>query len=208
MAGIIILVEVGALSTRVAIVIDNMYLQTALHTFGIKALDMAKLPQLLIDEERNEEYHTTHVFDALPFVPKENPKPFQIANRDRKRKYLDKLQYLDRVEVYEGKVWQKHIICPKCNQSIEVAVQKLVDVKISVVLLRLSLSKIVDKIILVAGDSDLIPAVEVAGESGTIIQLCYMRNDKVKTASSLIRTCTESRELEKPDLEKCALDKF
>lgn len=129
----------GALSTRVAIVIDNMYLQNALHTFGIKALDMAKLPGLLIDEERNEEYHTTHVFDALPFVPKENPKPFQMANRDKKRKYLDKLQYLDRVKVYEGKVWQKHIICPKCNQPIEVAVQKLVDVKISVVLLRLSL---------------------------------------------------------------------
>ncbi len=96
----------------------------------------------------------------------------------------------------------KYTKCRNCETQFIVPVQKLVDVKISVRLTSLAWSKIVNKIILVSGDGDLIPAVEAARPSGTIVRLEYVDEEGVRTSKGLIRACPEKNKLTKEDFQK------
>jgi len=53
--------------------------------------------------------------------------------------------------------------------------QKMVDVLLSVDLVRLSWSKQIQAAILVAGDSDYVPAVEAARDAGVLVILYYKK---------------------------------
>lgn len=129
----------------------------------------------------------TYIFDALPFVPRENASERQKELRNGKKAYLEALDYYERIRVELGYVKPKLSTCHDCGKRFYVPVQKLVDVRISVRLMMLAWEKIVNKIVLVSGDSDLIPAVESARPSGTIVRLEYFDADKVRTSKGLIR---------------------
>lgn len=193
------------LAKRVAILIDNMNLEALCRAYGVFKLDMQKFSQMLLDKD--EELFRTYVFDALPYVPQVGATPEQVQRRDNKYHYLDKLQYLDKITVDKGEVRPKPTVCRKCGQSFDVPVQKLVDVKLSVRLVQLAWSKSVDKIILMTGDKDIVPAVEAAEHSGTTIRLVYgdEPDQHVFTAKRLIQKCHEKKRLERRDIEYCRL---
>jgi len=65
--------------------------------------------------------------------------------------------------------------------------QKQVDVWMAVDLVRLSLKKIVDHIILLTGDSDFVPAIQVAKEEGLKVHLWHA--ERKDTAPDLRRLC-------------------
>lgn len=189
---------------KTAILIDNMYLEHIARAYALeRRLDYTKLPRILLRE--GEVHHRTYVFDALPFVP-DNPEAGQIERRDNKKQFLDKLQYLERIAVELGEVRPKFTKCQRCKNEAFVPVQKLVDVKISVRLTSLAWMKIVDTIVLVAGDSDLIPGVEAINGSGTTVRLSYADIENVRTSKALIRACPEKSILSKSNLESCMLD--
>ncbi|TMI37939.1 NYN domain-containing protein [Candidatus Bathyarchaeota archaeon] len=185
---------------RVAILIDNMYLQHIQDEFQTGRIDIAKLPQVLL--RAGEDHHRTWVFDALPYVPL-NATQEQIARKDDKHRYLNALQYKERITVEQGVVRPKLTECYKCGAQFQVPVQKLVDVLISVRLVQLAFSDSVDRIVLVSGDADLLPAVEAAEESNTTIRLAYVEEGHVRTAKALIRKCPEKHQLTSADLSAC-----
>ena len=182
---------------KVAILVDNMYFEHAANVYNAYPSDIAKLPQILLKKE--EELYKTYVFDALPYVP-ENPTPEQKARRDRKAAYLAALKYKERIVVEYGHVVPKKSKCFKCGSENIVPVQKAVDVKISVRLVSLAWAKIVNKIVLVTGDADLVPAVEDVEKSGTIVKLAFVRAEDVGTSAGLIKACPEKHELTPQDL--------
>lgn len=188
---------------RVAILVDNMYLEHVASAYGVHKLDMTKIPKVLLKD--GEEHFRTFVFDALPFVPQNGATPEQIERKNGKKKYLDKLQYLERITVEQGKVKPKSWKCPGCNEKFNVPVQKLVDVKLSVRLVALGSTDIVDVIVLVTGDADMIPALDAIKNTRTTVRLAYADIGNVKTSKSLVRCCPEKKILEEQDISFCKL---
>ena len=198
----------------VAVLIDNMYLENLGKAYGVPKIDIEKFGNHLL--EKDEERHRTYVFDALPYVAQEKDDlteeqrlriDEQKIRRNEKYRYLDRLKYLDRVAVEYGEVRAKSTTCYRCNRSFNVPIQKLVDVKLSVRLVSLAWSDKVDKIILVTGDYDILPAVESAEDSQTTIRLVYgeVPESNIGTSHQLIKKCHEKRKLTKGDLEICRL---
>lgn len=187
-----------------AILIDNMYFEHICSAYGCERVDYTKIPDILL---RNGEKHfRTFVFDALPFVPDYNALDEQKMRKANKKSFLDKLQYLERIAVELGEVRPKRTKCYNCKNEFYVPIQKLVDVKISVRLTSLAWMKIVNRIILVSGDADLIPAVEAINGSGTTVRLAYAEVGSVRTSKSLIRACPEKSILTEGNIKSCLLE--
>ena len=165
-----------------------MYYEHAATAYDGYPSDISKLPSIVLDKE--DEHYKTYVFDALPWVPDVNA-PSDIEKRDKKARYLAALKYKERILVEYGHVVPKKKVCPNCGQENVVPVQKAVDVKISVRLVSLSWNKLVDKIVLITGDADLVPAVEDVEKSGVIVKLAYIRVPEVGTSEALIKVCPE-----------------
>jgi uncharacterized LabA/DUF88 family protein len=193
-------------SVSTAILVDNMYLQNAARVFGIEQLDPRKFPKAFL-RSPPEEHFRTYIFDALPFVPKFNATSEQLEYRKKKKGYLDAIQYAERISVLLGDVRPKQSTCPKCGNSFIVPVQKRVDVLISVQLVSLAWSEIVKKIVLVAGDKDLLPALEAIEPTGTIVRLAYVEEQYVQTSKALIRAAQEKHKLLKSDIAFCKFEK-
>jgi len=187
-----------------AILIDNMYVQHCAEYFQVGRLDPRKYPTMLLHS--NEEHYMTYIFDALPFVPKENPTERQLQLRANKKSYLDALEYYERIKVELGYVRPKFTTCFNCKNSFYVPVQKLVDVKLSVRLVSLAWSGVVKRIVLLSGDGDLIPAVQAVDGSEAIVRLEYVdvheEGSNVSTAKGLIKACPEKHSLTKDDFLK------
>ncbi len=181
-----------------------MYLATIAGELGIFQLDMVKAPKILLRPE--EEHFLTYIFDALPYVPqppldRATPTAQQIKRREDKGRYLEKLQYLEKISVELGQVRPKPKTCPKCNHTFIVPIQKLVDVKLSVRMTSLAAGKVVDKILLVAGDGDLLPAIEAVNEMGIPTRLAYAETPRVQTSHALIKACREKHKLTPQDIQ-------
>jgi len=186
---------------KVAILADGMYLQHACNMFGIGHIDPTKLPDILLRDD--ETHHRTYWFDALPYLPKVGATLEQRKRRNDKHAYFDALRYKERIVIEEGEVIPKQATCHYCNREFYVPVQKMVDVKMSVRLVSLAWSETVEKIVLLTGDADLVPAVKDVEQSKTTVRLAYLSEGTTQTSKTLIRECPEKHQLTKEDLEKC-----
>lgn len=187
--------------TRAAVLIDGMYLQHICNAFGIDKINIPSFSQSLL--ENDEKLFRTYVFDALPYLPKENVTPEQQERRDNKYRYLDMLKYEERVTVEEGYVKPKKWFCRECKTEFIVPIQKAVDVKLSVRLVQLAWSGNVDIIALVAGDGDFVPAVDAVSTSNAIVRLFYAEVADIGVNKRLVRACPETRILSGEDLNSC-----
>ena len=189
---------------KVAILIDNMYLQNIASYYNIEKIDIRKLQQLLLTKD--ETHFRTFIFDALPFVAKSNPSEEQLENRRKKQGYLTRIEYFDRTQVELGQVRPRFYKCEACGNKLLRPLQKLVDVKLAVKLVYLSWSKIVDKIILITGDKDMLLAINVVEETAIPIKLIYANTPKTMTSKDIIKRCSEKKELSKADIQFLAFD--
>ena len=180
-----------------------MYLQNLKNEYEVGSLDPSLFPAALL--RPGEEHHMTYIFDAEPYVPREGATNAQIEQRRRKRKYLEAIQQYERVKVEQGYVAPKPGRCPRCGETFTVPVQKQVDVKISVRLMSLAWMRATEKIVLLCGDSDVLPAVRAIEPTGIIVRLVYGQVGRVKASRALIRECPEKIELTMEYLERMTL---
>jgi uncharacterized LabA/DUF88 family protein len=201
--GVIIYIT-GIFLGKVAILVDGMYLQHACNLFQTGRVDPTKLPEILL--RKGETHYRTYWFDALPYVPKVGATKKQVDRKTEKSRYFEALRYKEGIHVEEGYVSPKRTTCLNCHSELQVPVQKMVDVKMSVRLVELAWSKIVDKIVLLTGDADLIPAVDAAEKSGTTIRIAFFSEGNVQTSRPLIKKCPEKHQLKGSDLSSCKFE--
>ena len=187
---------------KTAILIDNMYLQNLKDEYWIGTIDPRLYPVHLL--RPNEEHFMTYIFDAEPYVP-ENPTEAQLEHRRKKREYFEALQLCERVKVELGYVAPKPGRCPSCGETFTIPVQKQVDVKIAVRIMSLAWERIVEKIVLLCGDGDILPAVRAIEPTGTIIRLAYGKVGHMYANRPLIKECPEKTLLTRETLEKMQL---
>jgi uncharacterized LabA/DUF88 family protein len=172
---------------KTAILVDNMYLQNLKNEYEVGSLDPSLFPAALL--RLGEEHHMTYIFDAEPYVSREEATDAQIEQR--RRKYFEAIQHYERVKVERGYVAPKLGRCPQCGETFTVPVQKQVDVKISVRLMSLAWMRATEKIVLLCGDGDVLPAVRAIEPTGIIVRLVYGQVGRVRASRALIRECLE-----------------
>jgi len=124
-------------------------------------------------------YYYCSPYQSSPATPEERKR---ISDFDRFVAYLNTLP---RFEIRLGRL-------QRIGTEFK---QKGVDVFLSVDLVKLSCKGSIDKAILVTGDSDFVPAVNVAKEEGIVTILYYSKTPPMYVHNELLKACDERYEI-------------
>lgn len=162
---------------RAVVLLDGGYLAKLLKDeFGEQRIDHLKLSENL---SAGYERLRTYYYDCMPY--QSNP---PTTNERRlvsdKTRFFKKLESLPRFDVRLGRLRKRG----------GEFVQKGVDVLLAVDLVRLSSKGQIQKAILLAGDADYVPAIQVAKDEGVVVHL-YHSQILGKYSNELHDACDE-----------------
>ena len=165
---------------RYAVFIDGGYIKKVLQQFGTPRISYLRFSE---EVANGEERLRTYYYDCPPFV---SPNP---VDDDKKRQrsfdgFRKALEREPRFQVRLGRL-SKHL-GPGGNPVFR---QKMVDILLTCDILKLSLEKQISRAVLVAGDSDYVPAIQIARDAGVVVQLYYCR--KPLPHDQLLEACDE-----------------
>lgn len=146
---------------KATIFIDGGYLNRILkNNFGEPNLDYAKFCDAIC-EKLNVKRLRTYLYHCMPIIRKDNKKDEKMY-ADMQR-FVTKLKRLPRFEVKLGRL---QLIGGQFKQ-------KMVDVLMSLDITDMCFDKQMDHVVIIAGDSDFIPAIKKAKDYGIITHLFY-----------------------------------
>lgn len=158
--------------TRAAIFIDGGYLDKVLRNeFGGAKIQYDLLSQKIGEcIDLGSKIFRTYYYHCLPY--KSNPPTQEESRRYANlQSFFAALQRLPRFEVRQGRLARRG---PDRDGNYTYE-QKMVDVLLSIDLVSLAAKNQVTDIILIAGDSDFVPAIEIAKREGVTIWLFHGR---------------------------------
>ncbi|MHA1423914.1 MAG: NYN domain-containing protein [Candidatus Thorarchaeota archaeon] len=171
---------------RVAVLIDNGFLAKILkNCYNQPRIDYEKLTNYVCGDR---DLLRAYLYDCMPY--QSNPPTQDEKNRySSANKFFSYLRKISRFEVRFGKL-------KKTNFGFE---QKRVDVLLSVDLVRMSWSNQIDTAIIIAGDSDFVPAIQAAKDAGVLVIVyhatCYDSSGNIRTIAhnELLDACDECK---------------
>lgn len=163
---------------RLAIFIDGEYFKRLKDQLlgEEERIDYGKLAHNILEHVDDNtklpvELLKVHYYDCLPY--QDNPPTVEQREKmSSKRKFLDALERKPRFTVRLGKL-RKRRGRTKNAPRFE---QKGVDLLLGLDLVLLSLKQRITHAAIITGDSDLVPAVEIASREGIIVWLLYHPN--------------------------------
>ncbi len=165
---------------RVAILIDGGYLDRVLKDEfqGTRIRFDALSKQLAGDSDILRTYYY-----YCPRYQENNPTIEESERYERQQSFFTKLGNLPRFTVRLGRLAYRvdgNLERPRFEQ-------KMVDMYLGVDMVKLAVKQEIQEVILVAGDSDFIPAVQAAKQEGVLVRLCHGGN----SSEDLRRECDE-----------------
>lgn len=151
---------------KIGIFIDGAYLSKVLkESFQSAQIDFSKLSSFLAN---GDPILRTYYYNCMPY---KGPHPSQgdIDRYNNMQRFVTSLEKLDRYAVRLGKLEYRG----RTNGGMPIFQQKRVDILLGCDLVLLAAKQRIEKAILVTGDSDFIPAIEVAKNEGVEIELGY-----------------------------------
>lgn len=173
--------------TRVAVLIDEGYFSAITRKFFNKArVDFLKFSDLLCQGCYRV---ITYYYTCMPY---QSPTPTleeskRYANKDR---FINAIRKLERFEVRLGRLVKR-------DNGFR---QKGVDVQFVLDLSNLCNNHMIDKAVIVSGDSDFVPAVKDANEKGVITQNVFHYEE---FSYHLRDVCQESKLITKSMIDLC-----
>ncbi len=174
---------------RALVLIDAAYLNVVLRD----EFNKAKIDLELFSDTISEDYDRlrTYYYTAMPH--QSNPP----TDEERKRyssadRFVARIKKLNRFDVRLGKL-------EKRNGNFT---QKRVDILLAVDLVRFSWGKSISTAVVVAGDSDFVPAIEAAKDAGVLVRLYY---SKASVHHELLNSVDEAFEIDKDLIDRCRL---
>ena len=180
---------------RTAIFIDEGYLVKVLQGFGYPKINYGTFSAFL---SRGEPILRVYYYTALPYLSKV-PTPEEKTRYEKKQGFLDKLSRFDFYEVRCGKLKRFYDEYGK-----PVYQQKRVDTLMTCDMLRLAYKARMDRAVIVTGDSDFIPAIQITKDEGVQIELVYA-GERYLPSNDLLLLADTRRELTQSDFDFCKL---
>lgn len=176
-----------------ALFIDGGYLAEISKTFGKPKIDFLKFSEILC---KGDFRVLTLYYYCMPFQG--SPPTIEESTRYSKSdRFIKSLAKLPRFEIRLGRF-------QKIENSLLVEyIQKGIDVMLAVDLVKMSLTKQIDKAIILTADSDFIYAVQTANEASIFTQLCY--SDKHPINGSMVQVFDEKVIITDDLLNHCLL---
>lgn len=152
--------------SRVAIFIDGAYFQFVLkEEFGSPKLDLHLLSQKV---SAGKEILRTYFYDCLPYQSS-NPTPDERERFGKKQRFFAALEKNPRFQVRQGRTEYRG----KDHRDKPIFQQKRVDILLGVDLVLLAAKHQITDAVIIAGDSDFLPAIEAAKGEGVVIHLYH-----------------------------------
>lgn len=169
--------------------IDGGYLDKLLQDHGNLRIYYDRFSDKLCRESGLVYRLRTYYYNCLPFQSHEPTDEEKRRYGDAQR-FIYTLERLPRFQIRLGKL--QRIPDPTKPSGYDYK-QKRIDVLFSVDLVRLSTQRQIQKAILVTGDSDYVPAVEVAKDCGVEIWVWHGDTVNTRIHDELIGACDECR---------------
>ncbi len=154
------------MAPRVAIFVDGAYLDNVLkEEFRGARIDYQALSNSLAGEAdilRTYYYH-------CPVYQGDPPAPEESERYSAQRRFFTALERLPRYEVRLGRLAHRG----SDQSGNPIFEQKRVDIRLGVDLVQLAAKQVIQEAVLVAGDSDFIPAITAAKFEGALIPLYH-----------------------------------
>lgn len=166
--------------SRYAVFIDAGHFLKALRTFGEPRIDYLKLSEKFRNQD---ERLRTYYYHCAPFQSM-SPTDEEQKRKSRFDGFITSLESKPRFQVRLGRLSRG-----VGQDGAPTFWQKMVDVLLRVDLVRLSYERQIQRAVIIAGDSDYVPAIRVARDAGVIIQLCYGASPRPH--DELLRACDE-----------------
>lgn len=183
---------------KAAVLIDNGYLAKVLkNEFGEPRFDYLKF-----STEATQGFWRlrTYVYDAMPYRSNP-PTEFEQQLYAGKQKFFDTLKKLPSVEPRFGR------LRPRKEGGF---VQKGVDIFLATDLVKLALKAQIQKAVILTGDADYVPAVQVAKDEGVSITLYHAAGDARKLgeafsgySNALWDICDERKVIDQALIDRC-----
>lgn len=116
---------------------------------------------------KGEERLRTYYYDCPPYMSTP-PTQEEKLRKSKFDKFIFALQKEDRFQVRYGRLAKRYL--PDGTEDFE---QKMVDILLAVDLVQLSVQHQIQRAVLLANDSDFVPAIEIARNAGTVVELYY-----------------------------------
>ena len=171
--------------SRVAVFIDGAYLEYLMkEEFGRPAIDFAALVTRLTG---GRELLRSYYYDCLPWQSRE-PTEKERERFARRQRFHHAIGTIPRFEVRLGKLEFRGIQNGKPKFE-----QKRVDILLGVDLVLLAAKHQITDAMVVAGDSDFLPAVIVAKQEGVVVHLYH----GARPHNELVDCCDEHTRIDK-----------
>ena len=166
--------------SRTAVFIDGAYLDYLLkEEFGRTPIDFSALITRIVG---NRDLLRSYFYDCLPYQSKQ-PTTEERERFAKRQRFHFALGKIPRFEVRLGKLEFRGMHNGKPQFQ-----QKRVDILLGVDLVQLSAKHQITDAMVVAGDSDFLPAIEVAKQEGVVVHLYHGA-----TPHNELRNCCDER---------------
>jgi len=180
-------------SNKTMVCIDNGYLSKVLQGHGMQGISNKKLVSIIAKKSFIKDYFV-FLYDCMPYQSK-SPTPEERERYAKKDKFFSRMRK-NGFTVRLGRL-------QKIGNHFT---QKKVDTLWTADIAKMAFRKKMDTIIIITGDSDFVPGVEVAQELGIHTILWYSNTSKTSTSFDLIKTCDEVHKITKQLLHECRRD--
>jgi uncharacterized LabA/DUF88 family protein len=168
--------------SRTAVFIDAAYLQFVLkEEFGRPSIEFSVLVSRMTG---SRELLRAYYYDCLPYQSA-TPTDEERERFAKRQKFHHALSRIPRFDIRLGKLEKRGTEGGK-----PVFEQKRVDILLSVDLVQLAAKHQITDAMIIAGDSDFLPAIEVAKQEGVVVHLyhgAYPHNDLVQRCDERTR---------------------
>jgi len=191
---------------KVAVFIDNGYFKIVQKDLNI-SVDYETFSDEIVGNKEHSERFRTYVYDCPPY--QSNPStPDEISMKSG----FDSFKYnVSRCRRFEFRTGRLQIQRDEDGLPIKkkdgrlLVKQKGVDMMLGIDVAKLATTKQVQRIIIVAGDSDFVPAISAAKIEGVLVTLYYSPSGIIH--DSLFEICDDRYHITKELLEKCKREK-
>lgn len=179
---------------RAAIFIDAGYLEKVIEKeFARTKIDYGKLA---VELAGGKELLRTYYYNCPPYQS-DPPTTDEMTRKANADKFYVALKKLPRFEVRLGRLAKR--CCDKCSNVY--FQQKRADLMLGVDLVNLSAKEQISTAILVAGDSDFMPAVVLAKDNGVLIHL-YHGGPVNRPHADLLNACDDRTQITQVFIDK------